>query len=307
MYADYQTSPQDEFGRQLRITDTAIKTVQLAIKQLEQTVQSEHDDDKQCQLEYLKGFVAGYGKGKLMLKIKDATIDHKYQELTLAPGQNGVDEEATLQVLDDVYNKMTKFLRVYETASQELLRVPATWFSSQVYVTVTNNLKAVGLVATASAFVAGFFRLFHCCFSHVCHPAVTAGRVALCGGAVGGGIMFFLVVGYGLYETYKYRSQHDEAQSELQKIEEMVETLKRLPDTDFLRQLDEIIVTHSQVTGCIPPEADRKCLICLEDGASVVNPIKAQRCGGHHYACAACWEEYVRTSPLGPVCPVCRI
>mmetsp|Transcript_90774 Transcript_90774/g.111113 ORF Transcript_90774/g.111113 Transcript_90774/m.111113 type:complete len:312 (+) Transcript_90774:68-1003(+) len=309
---DYQSGPKAEFQQQLKAFDAANKALQREIATMERNLKEMAEDPEfpawQEKLQYLQGVISNHKTLRWALRLKDVEIEEKYDDLEHFPVVDGPDE---LEKLKAIYTKMTQLLVVCENTAYKLLGAPSWWYTWKVaewsnWVSA-NPKTAASLVVGTTAFTAGVF-YFLSWAGCACHPFLAVAQHALfgavVGAAIGGGIVVFLAL---FYQGYRYMVPF-EAESSTQKVAKMVEALKQIPDAEYLNQLDEMIAKCTSVQAQFPAREDRKCVVCLNEGEEVVEPVKAPRCKGHHYMCMKCWKDYI-TKPCGREgnCCVCNV
>ncbi|CAE7347482.1 unnamed protein product [Symbiodinium natans] len=302
--SNYETNALKEFTLQLEKTDAATSALQREVMSLEQSLKTTSDDALQQKLDYLKGVVSSSRNMKKALELKHIGVKEEYMDLNIFPIEGG---SARLYELNEVYSKMTLLLSVSEQNIYKILGTPTNWFGTQVAALESwlkmQPFKAGSIVVGSAAFMAGVLALIADAGCK-CGAWTVLGHVAF-GACVGGGVALLGLLLFAGYECCYRRSQ---AKSDTQKVEEMVNLLRTIPDNQYIKQLDDLIADCLSVGGKIPGHEDRLCVACHNEGYEVVEPVRARGCKGHHYMCKACWKEYLRT-PGGREgkCPVCRV
>ena len=133
------------------------------------------------------------------------------------------------------------------------------------------------------------------------HVLFGAGIGALVGAGLG-------LIGLVIFAGYECCYRKKDMKSDTQRVAEMVDVLMTIPDSQYIKHLDDLIADCHVVADQLPAYEDRTCLYCHEEGDNVIEPVRSRGCRGHHYMCKACWKEYLRT-PRGrsAKCSVCDL
>lgn len=312
MLADGQSGPKADFQHQLPAFDAANIALKKEVGRLEANLKQKAEDEDfpalQEKLQFLNGVLSNHKTLRWALKLKDVQIEVRYDDLEHFPVVDGASE---LEKLKETYTKMTQLLAVCEQTAYKLLGAPSWWYTWKVAEWqnwVQENPKmAASVVVSTTAFTAGVF-YFLSWSGCACHPLLAVAQHAAFGAVLGAGVGIGIVALLAvLYQGYRYMVPY-ESESSTQKLAKMVETLKQIPDSEYIKQLDDMIVKCTSVQAQFPSVEDRKCVVCFAEGDDVVEPVKAPRCKGHHYMCMKCWKNYI-TRPCGREgkCCVCNV
>ena len=266
-------------------------------------------EDFQNKTEHIQGALACFRGISQMLQMKDITIANRYDDLD--PGKEK-DE------LIRIYKSMTRIAERMEANIYKLLGVENSWFSAQYKEyrrwIGENPLKASTIVGCCAGFLSGALALlsehgFHL-FQAVglTQSALTVGHCALIGGVAGFvvGIAILAAVNYA-NSYYAERYLTADSKNQMQRVNQMVEQLKAMPDTQFLQELENFQKICNKLSDTIPDHDDRICNICLSEGREVEAPLKTPGCLGMHFMCKNHWHSYLQRCGTGvPKCPVCR-
>lgn len=312
MWSNEPPTPSAEFQGQVAKTDIAINHLQKEISRLDAAFKASGNEEISKQLEFLKGYATSYKGIKHVLKLKEIAMSQKWDDLDTFPVADAQQERAELS---DSYGKMLKLMNIYEENTYKIIAAPPGWFSTAIAQWESwvkkNPWKTVGGVACGAGVFAGVGALIGlgadvaaCGFS--CQAAAVA-QHALVGGLVGLGVsvvvVFILAGVWGAYTCCKRRKPQKE-KTDIQKIEEMVEALKKIPENEFAKQMDSIITECSAMA--IPSSEDWMCLVCHAQGDEVKEPVKAHGCKRNHVLCKECWGEYTKTpAGCGGKCMLC--
>ena len=302
--SNIQRDEMQAFNKQVESTERASRSLQREVHSLKQSLKSPPDETLQEKLEFLEGVVVSSRNLKTALELKHLSIKEEYIDLSVFPMEDG---SARLEEMNETYRKMTQLLSVSEHNMYKILGTPTNWFGTQVAALESwlkmQPLKAGAVVVGSMAFMAGVLALV-ADTGCKCTAWTVLGHVVV-GAGIGGGLA---LLGLFVFAGYKCYYRRNEAKSDTQKVEEMVEVLKTIPDNQYNKQLDDLIADCLSVGAQIPGHEDRLCVACHSEGEAVLEPVRARGCRGHHYMCKACWKRYLRT-PGGREgkCPVCRV
>ena len=314
MWSNEQPKPSDEFSQQVKMSDRAIEQLMKEIGRLDGVFKTSGDEEVEKQLEYLKGFTMGYKGVKNVLKLKEVAMSQKWDNsldpINVLHGQEERDD------LAKSYAQLIKLMNVYEVATYKVMAAPTGWFATTIaqwedWVDKNPGTAILGVVGGCSLFAAvgalvGLAADVTAC-GLSCQAAAVAAHAAvggLIGGVVSVAILLVMAAAYGAYTSCRPRKNE---KTDIQKIEEMVEALKNIPENEFSNQLEDIIAKCSAMAVTIPAQEDWKCPLCLAEGHDLKEPVRAHGCQRSHVVCKACWLQYTKI-PAGNEgkCPLCR-
>ena len=314
---EYQptNTPKDDFHQQLldcnKVFSQLMKTVQGLERRLTpEGVAEEMSKDLKAKFETLKGVSSMYQAIRKLLEAKNMAIQTPYDE-----SEDGSDKK---RELNQVYVTMKEVLAVMEVRLRRLLGLPDTWFSlrfSHISSWTDENPKtAAVLVVAGSALLGGFAGFFHAKNGYCLFYSLFTGSTCACAewglaasaacGAMTGAITVAVVL-LALHtfgQALHYRSAAES--TDLEKVLELVERVKQMPDAEFTNQLCAICFDANAYGDFPDDHQDRMCVICLEREADVKDPVRAPRCGGKHFMCKTCFFKVLQRH--GDKCPVCR-
>jgi len=274
------------------------------ISRLDAVFKTAPDEQVQKQLEYLNSYITGYKNIKRTLKLKELALSAKWDDLDTFNVVDGQNERAQLA---NSYGQLIKLLNVNEETTYKIIAAPPGWFATTIaewenWVKQNPDLAFAGVacgcaaLAAVGALVGTVRDLTACGFS--CKSAGVAAHALMGAGvglALGVAVVLALAAMYGAYTCYK---EDEQTKTDIQKIDDMVQALKKMPESDFAKQMDSIIEKCKDVSMAIPSQQDWMCLVCLAEGDEVKEPVKARGCTKNHVLCKACWEEHIKT-PAG--------
>lgn len=312
MWSNEPPTPSAEFLGQVVKTNIAINHLQKEISRLDAVFKASGNEQISKQVEFLKGYATSYKGIKHVLKLKEVAMSQKWDDLDAFPVSDAQQERVELS---DSYAKMVKLMNIYEQNTYKIIAAPPGWFSTSIAEWETwvlnNPWKTAGGVACGAGVFAGLGALLGLgAMSHlICQAAAVAhlAQHALVGGLLGlglGVVVVLILAGlWGAYTSCKRRKPQKE-KTDIEKIAEMVEALKKIPEDEFAKQMDSIITECSAMA--IPSSEDWMCLVCHAQGDEVKEPVKAHGCKRNHVLCKACWEKYTKTpAGCGGKCMLC--
>ena len=301
-----------EFSTQLEKTEAATLSLRKEVQSLGQRLKGTPDSELQQKLEYLQGAVSSSQAMNRALFLKHAGIREEYTDLVAFPVADGA---TRLYELNEIYGKMTQLLSLVEGNIYKILGTPTNFFATQVAAfqswLQTSPFKAcmamLGAGAVSGACVAGILALIadvgcKCTAWTVLGHALAGAGVGACIGAGGA------LVGLIIFAGYECCYRKKDMKSDTARVAEMVDALNTIPDSQYIKHLDDLIADCCIVANQLPAHEDRKCLFCHEEGDKVIEPVRSRGCQGHHYMCKMCWKEYLKT-PRGRFgkCSVCDL
>ncbi|CAJ1353954.1 unnamed protein product, partial [Effrenium voratum] len=283
----FSPCPKKQFRASLDNCELAVERVQYEVQHLlllqrqasSDAAESAKEDSPTAvtlKLEHIRGALDGYKAIRKVLKLKEVVVSEQYDD---------TDIKAEKGQLAKILREMAQLFDKMEVHFYSILGVEDQWFAVQTERlrswAVMNPWSAAGIAAVGGACAAGIMCILFLDGVHIFYALglVSAPLSLPATLAAGAGIGVSIMICWLARKPHsEYVYLAEEAKNDIEKVKQMVEQLKSVPDEQFLTQLKQIEVGWAKASRAVPHHEDRLCNFCLEEGNQVLAPVKAPRC-----------------------------